>query len=95
MKTKKIALFSCVALVAVGIGLNIQNAIADYGIDENSYSLVAVPGSGSNSNSNSNSDSNGIKVKLRRCIGDDQTCIKPSGTESTGVLVEVEVDFEL
>lgn len=47
MKSKKIALFSCAALVAAGIGLNIQNAIADYGIGENSFSLVATGGSGS------------------------------------------------
>lgn len=58
MKTNKIALFSCAALVAAGIGLNIQNAIADYGIGENSFSLVAVGGSNSGSNSNSNSNSN-------------------------------------
>lgn len=59
MKTRKIALLSCAALVATGIGLNIQNALADYGIGENSFSLVAV-GSGSNSNSNwnSNTDTN-------------------------------------
>ena len=93
MNRKKIALFSCVALVAVGIGLNIQNAIADYGIDENSYSLVAVPGSGSNSNSNSNSDSNGIKVKVYLCIGDDKPCKLPSGAESTGLLTEVEAEI--
>ena len=79
--------------MAVGIGLNIQNAIADYGIDENSYSLVAVPGSGSNSNSNSNSDSNDIIVKLKICLGDDKPCILPSGAESTGVLIEAEAEF--
>ncbi|MBO6124575.1 MAG: hypothetical protein J6P55_01770 [Bacteroidaceae bacterium] len=58
MKSKKIALFSCAALVAAGIGLNIQNALANYGIGENSLSLVAGPGSNSGSNSNSNSNSN-------------------------------------
>ena len=41
------AQYCCAALVAAGIGLNIQNAIADYGIGENSNSLVATGGSGS------------------------------------------------
>ena len=58
MNKKRIALFSCAALVASGIGLNIQNALSDYGIGENSFSLVAVGGSNSGSNSNSNSNSN-------------------------------------
>lgn len=57
MNKKRTAQYCCAALVAAGIGLNIQNAIADYGIGENSLSLVADPGSGSNSNSNSNSNS--------------------------------------
>ena len=57
MSKKRIAQFCCAVLVAAGVGLNIQNAIADYGIAENSLSLVAVgPGSNSGSNSNSNSD---------------------------------------
>jgi len=46
MKTKRIAQLCCAALVAAGIGLNIQNAIANYGIGENSCSLVAIGGSG-------------------------------------------------
>ncbi len=50
MQKNKITLFSCAALVAAGVGLNIQNAIADYGIGENSLSLIAVPSSGSGSN---------------------------------------------
>ena len=59
MKKKRIVQYCCAALVAAGVGLNIQNAIADYGIAENSLSLVAVgPGSNSGSNSNSNSNSN-------------------------------------
>ncbi len=58
MNKKRIVQFCCAALVASGIGLNIQNAIADYGIAENSLSLVAGPGSNSGSNSNSNSNSN-------------------------------------
>lgn len=60
MKKKRIAQYCCAALVAAGLGLNIQNAIADYGIGQNSLSLVAGPGSNSNSNlgSNTNSDSN-------------------------------------
>lgn len=56
MNKKRIAQYCCAALVAAGIGLNIQNAIADYGIAENSFSLVAVGGSNSGSNSNSNSN---------------------------------------
>lgn len=58
MKKKRIAQYCCAALVASGIGLNIQNALADYGIGVNSLSLVAVGGSNSGSNSNSNSNSN-------------------------------------
>ena len=54
MNKNRIAQYCCAALVAVGIGLNIQNAIADYGIGEKSLSLVADPGSNSGSNSNSN-----------------------------------------
>ena len=57
MNKKRIAQLCCAALVASGIGLNIQNAIADYGIGENSLSLVAGPGSNSGSNSNSNTGS--------------------------------------
>ena len=38
MKKKRIAQYCCAALVAAGIGLNIQNTIADYGIGENSPS---------------------------------------------------------
>ena len=54
MNKKRIAQYCCAALVAAGIGLNIQNAIADYGIGENSFALVAVGGSNSGSSSNSN-----------------------------------------
>ena len=53
MSRKRIAQYCCAVLVAAGVGLNIQNAIADYGIAENSLSLVAGPGSNSGSNSNS------------------------------------------
>ena len=60
MKKDKIALLSCATLVAAGIGLNIHNALADYGIGENSFALVAV-GPGSNSGSNSNSNTNPTK----------------------------------
>lgn len=59
MQKKRIAQYCCAALVAAGIGLNIQNALEDYGIGENSLSLIADPGSGSNSNSNSNSNNTG------------------------------------
>jgi len=58
MNKKRIVQLCCAALVVSGIGLNIQNAIADYGIGQNSLSLVAGPGSNSGSNSNSNSNSN-------------------------------------
>ena len=51
MKIKRIAQYCCAALVAAGIGLNIQNAIENYGIGENSLSLVATGGSGSSSSS--------------------------------------------
>ena len=41
MKKKRIAQYCCAALVAVGIGLNIQNAVADYGMNKNTLSLLA------------------------------------------------------
>lgn len=53
MDKKRITQYCCAALVVAGIGQNIQNAIADYGIGENSLSLVIVSGSNSGSNSNS------------------------------------------
>ena len=59
MNKKKIAQFCCAALVAAGVGLNIQNAIADYGIGENSLSLVATGGSGSGSFGSSSGSSSG------------------------------------
>lgn len=71
MNKKRIAQYCCAALVAAGIGLNIQNAIADYGIGENSLSLVAVGGSnsGSNSNSNSNLTNNpNVKSNFQRSV---------------------------
>ena len=43
MKKKKIAQLCCAALVAAGVGLNIQNALTDYGMCRNSLSLVASP----------------------------------------------------
>ncbi len=41
MRKKRIVQYCCVVLVAAGIGLNIQNAIADYGMNRNTLSLVA------------------------------------------------------
>ena len=49
MKTKRIAQLCCAVLVAAGIGLNIQNALTNYGMNSNMLSLVATGGSGSNS----------------------------------------------
>ena len=86
MKTKKIALFSCAALVAAGLGLNIQNALADYGINDESLSLVAV-GPGSNSNSNSNSNSGPIK-SIVVCLGIFGNCTTPSGATGKNPLGE-------
>ena len=68
MNKKRIAQYCCAALVAAGVGLNIQNAIADYGIAENSLSLVAVGGSNSGSNSNSNSNSTYYIERGWRCM---------------------------
>jgi len=48
MKTKRIAQLCCAALVAAGIGLNIQNALTDYGMNSDLLSLVATGGSNSN-----------------------------------------------
>ena len=47
MNRKRIARYCCAALVAAGIGLNIQNATANYGISENKLALMAVGGSNS------------------------------------------------
>ncbi len=51
MKTKRIAQLCCAALVAAGIGLNIQNALTDYGMNGDLLSLVATGGSNSNCSS--------------------------------------------
>jgi hypothetical protein len=64
MKKNKIAQYCCIALVAVGFGLNIQNAIENYGLGEDSHSLVADGDSSTGSDSSSgpdtsNGDSNG------------------------------------
>jgi len=72
MKTKRIAQLCCAALVAAGIGLNIQNALTDYGLNENSLSLVAAGGTGNwcsytqHSYSASSSNSNGIQTREGR-----------------------------
>ena len=42
MRKKRIVQYCCAALVAAGVGLNIQNAIADYGMSGNTLSLVAT-----------------------------------------------------
>lgn len=42
MRKKRIVQLCCAALVAVGIGLNIQNAIVDYGMSGNALSLSAT-----------------------------------------------------
>ena len=47
MKKKLVAQYCCVALVAAGIGLNVQNAIADYGMNGDVISLVASGETGS------------------------------------------------
>ena len=60
MKKNKIAQYCCIALVAVGFGLNIQNAIENYGLGEDSHSLVADGDSSTGSDSSSGPDgSNG------------------------------------
>ena len=51
MKTRRIAQLCCAALVAAGIGLNIQNALTDYGMNSDLLSLVATGGSNSNCSS--------------------------------------------
>ena len=56
MNKKRIAQYCCAAIVAAGIGLNIQNALADYGIGKNSLSLIAIGGSGSGSSGSSSGD---------------------------------------
>lgn len=42
MNKKKIVQFCCAALVASGIGLNIQNAILDYGLSRDNNSILAA-----------------------------------------------------
>lgn len=101
MNKNRIAQYCCAALVAAGIGLNIQNAIADYGIGENSLSLVADPGSNSGSNSNSNwnsntdtwpdmsdSDSNGNSQNGDKYTEKDITCETPfTGTPGDTIII--------
>lgn len=80
MNRKRIAQYCCAALVAAGVGLNIQNAIADYGIGQNSFSLVAGPGSNSGSNSNSNSSSDDWEDDMESNLGAlSNSCSNSSG----------------
>lgn len=76
MNKKRIALFSCAALVAAGIGLNIQNALADYGIGENSLSLVAVGTGGSGTGSSGSSSTPGGYSEYVYVIVDNEQCYK-------------------
>lgn len=105
MNKKRIALFCSAALVAAGIGLNIQNALADYGIGENSFSLIADPSSCSGSNTNtfpnmSDSDSNGNGtnvIKYHKAKGDClYKCTGPAYSTLTftvkGILQQVDLD---
>ena len=86
MNRKRIAQCCCAALVAAGIGLNIQNAIADYGIGQNSLSLVAGPGS------NSNSNTNGIRVSNTNSSWITDASAWLTDTEKTIICVIKQVD---
>ncbi|MBQ7685803.1 MAG: hypothetical protein IJT28_01060 [Bacteroidaceae bacterium] len=94
MKQKRIAQYCCAALVLVGMGLNIQNALTGYGLGENSLSLVATGGSGS-SGSNSNSGSNSSiyvpngKVSV---IKNTHTCYSAQITSTTRTVTKHDQD---
>ncbi len=88
MQKKRIALFSCAALVAAGIGLNIQNAIADYGIGENALSLVAVGTGGSGSGSSGSSSTPGGYSEYIYVIVDNEECHKIEKTNEEKELRE-------
>ncbi len=98
MNKKRIAQYCCAALVAAGVGLNIQNAIADYGIAENSLSLVAVGGSNSGSNSNSNSNSNttpdGPRKSMKAIDITRRSCKKPIGFKM-GISIDIRLKAAL
>ena len=48
----------CAAFVAAGVGMNVQNAIAGYGMNQDVVSLVASGSSNSNSNGSNYLESN-------------------------------------
>ena len=50
IKNRKKVIALCAAFVAAGVGMNVQNAIAGYGMDQDVVSLVASGSSNSNSN---------------------------------------------
>ena len=58
LKNRKKAIVLCAAFVAAGVGMNVQNAIAGYGMDQDVVSLVASGSSNSGSNGSSNVNSN-------------------------------------
>lgn len=96
MNKKRIAQYCCAALVAAGVGLNIQNAIADYGIGENTLSLVAVGGSnsGSNSNSNTNTTPGGPKKSEKAISIDRRSCTKAVGFKE-GISIDIDLKAAL
>lgn len=95
MKRKKVVQYCSVFLVALGIVLNIQNAIADYGMNRSFFSLIAETSSNSNSSTNSNSNSNSNsnmlvpngKVKI---ITRTNNCYSVNQTDVTQTLVFID-----
>lgn len=58
IKNRKKVIVLCAAFVAAGVGMNVQNAIAGYGMNQDVVSLVASGSSNSGSNGSSNVNSN-------------------------------------
>lgn len=93
MKRKKLAQYCAVFLVASGIALNIQNAMADYGMNKNFFSLIAETSSNSNSSTNSNSNSNNSSLVPNgkvRIISRTHNCYTVEQTNITQTLTGID-----
>lgn len=74
------AQYCCAALVAAGIGLNIQNATVNYGISENRLALMAVGGSNSVTGTIWDSFTNWVSSLWNGSTNPDSTNPKPDNT---------------
>ena len=90
LKNRKKAIVLCAAFVAAGVGMNVQNAIAGYGMDQDVVSLVASGSSNSGSNGSSNSSSYGEFDYFL----DKDDCTISFGTEADAILFVKKYGFK-